>query len=90
MSQVVGDDLNVDGVVGIAHAQSKSGVLGISEGALGAGVTGLSFISHGVHGENGTGANNSPSSGLDYGANPMAASACTAPALQITVSTATA
>ncbi|MGA8658109.1 MAG: hypothetical protein WB586_18355 [Chthoniobacterales bacterium] len=63
MSQVIGNDPKVDGVVGIAHAQSRSGVLGISNGAFGAGVTGTSSISHGVHGVNGNGASNHPTVG---------------------------
>jgi len=60
MPQVIGDSPTDDGVIGIAHAQSKSGVHGISNGAFGEGVTGTSLISHGVHGVNGNGANNPP------------------------------
>ena len=55
-----GDSTQSDAVVGIAHAQGKSGVLGTSNGSTGAGVTGTSSISHGVHGVNGSGANNPP------------------------------
>jgi hypothetical protein len=36
MAQVIGDSPQDDGVIGIAHAQTKSGVLGISNGAFGA------------------------------------------------------
>jgi hypothetical protein len=60
MPQVIGDSPTDDGVIGIAHAQSKSGVHGILNGAFGAGVTGTSSIAHGVHGVNGNGANNPP------------------------------
>jgi hypothetical protein len=55
-----GDSTQSDAVVGVAHAQGKSGVLGISNGPSGTGVTGTSTISHGVHGMNGNGANNPP------------------------------
>jgi hypothetical protein len=60
---VHGDSTNADGVVGTAHAQGKSGVLGITQDVAFAGVTGVSSISHGVHGINGAGANPKPDKG---------------------------
>jgi len=60
---IKGTNSKGDAVVGFTAAAGKSGVLGISNGAFGAGVTGTSSIAHGVHGVNGKGANNPPSVG---------------------------
>jgi len=53
---VHGESAQNDAVLGIAHAQGKTGVLGIANAAFGNGVTGMSMISHGVHGMHGNGA----------------------------------
>src|SRR5262245_59681807 len=57
---IKGTNSKGDAVVGFTAAAGKSGVLGISNGAFGAGVTGTSSISHGVHGVARKGASNPP------------------------------
>jgi hypothetical protein len=49
-----GDSLNGDAIAGIAHAQGKAGVLGISESSNGGnGVSGISTSGNGVFGSGG-------------------------------------